>query len=120
MNKQIKKKLELQLQSAMEGILLKQDSKAASKSRKAIRQASKAVAKKFNKALKSIEKKEDSEKQKKIKAKKKALAGKSQIKNITGETAKIRRSYTKEPAAPPVEAPETISNGGEGPGTGSL
>ena len=55
MNKQTKKKLELQLQTALEAILLKQDSNAAAKSRKTIRQASKAVVKKFNKSLKSDE-----------------------------------------------------------------
>jgi len=120
MNKQIKKKLELQLQTAMEGILLKQDPKAAAKSKKAIKQASKAVAKKFNKALKSSEEKNDAEKQKKIRTKKKTLTSRNQIKNITGETAKIRRSYAKEPAVAPVEKPEEVSNGGEGPRTGNL
>jgi len=83
MNKQTKKKLELQLQTAIEGILLKQDSRAASKSKKTIKQASKAVVKKFNKSVRSIEEKNDAEKQKKIKLKKKSHSCRSQKKNKT-------------------------------------
>ena len=111
MNKQVKKKLEAQLQAAIEGVLGKQDSRAAAKSKKSIRQASKAVVKKFSKALKSVEGKKDVAKKKKTKSKKKIPSNSSQIKNITGENAKIKRSYVKEPAAPPVEKPETFSSG---------
>ena len=110
MNKQTKKKLELQLQTAIEGILTKQDSRAATKSRKTVRQASKAVVKKFNKAVKSLEEKNDAQKPKKIKSKKKSQSKKSQLKNLTGETARIRRSYSKEPVVPPIEMPEPLSS----------
>ena len=119
MNKQTKKKLELQLQTAMEGILLKQDSKAAAKSRKSIRQASKAVVKKFNKAVKSIEEKAVDEKKKQIKIKKK-IQGKSQVKNITGETAKVRRTYTKEVPIPPAATPAAVTATEGGSGTENI
>jgi len=109
MKKQVKKKLELQLQTAIEGILVKQDSGAAAKSKKTIRQASKAVVKKFNKAMKSLEEKKDTEKKKKVKKKKTYTNNKTQIKNISGETARIKRSYIKTPVAPPAEKPETVS-----------
>ena len=108
MNKQSKKKLELQLSTAIEDVLGKQDSKAAVKSRKSIRQASKAVVKKFNKALKSIEGKKDSAKKKELKSKKKDRAKGSPIKNISGETARIKRSYEKTPVVPPVETPQRL------------
>ena len=118
MNKQVKKKLELQLQTVIEGILVKQDSKAAAKTKKTVRQLTKAVVKKFNKALKSSEEKKDSKKKKKIKSKGKFSNNKSQIKNISGETARIKRSYTRTPVAPPVETPEKVS--GENPQTENL
>jgi hypothetical protein len=109
MNKQVKKKLEHQLQTAIEGILIKQDAKAAGKSKKIIRQASKAVVKKFNKASKSIEGKNKAEKKKKVKTKRKVQSGRSQLKNITGETARVRRTYAKEPKAPVAQVPAAVA-----------
>src|SRR6188768_3724015 len=108
MNKQSKKKLELQLSMAIEDVLGKQDSKAAAKSKKSIRQASKAVVKKFNKALKSTEVKKDPAKKKEIKSKKKTKAKATPLKNISGETARIKRSYEKVPAVTPVQSPENF------------
>jgi len=107
MNKQIKKKLELQLQTAMEGILLKQDLKATEKSRKSIKQASKAVVKKFNKAVKASEKEATDEKKKKLKIKKK-IQGKSPLKNFDGETAKVTRTYSKETPIPPADTTPAV------------
>jgi hypothetical protein len=108
MNKQAKKKLELQLSTAIEGILVKQDTGAAAKSKKSVKQASKAVVKKFNKALKALQEKKEAAR-KKIKSKKKKTTKKSSLKNITGENAKIKRSYTKESPTLPVETPENFS-----------
>ena len=114
MNKQTKKKLELQVQSAIVGILTKQDSGAAAKSRKVIKQATKAVVKKFSKAAKSLENKNE---KKKTKIKKKTKAGKSQLKNISGETARVRRSYAKEVPVPPAATPAAVTTAEGGSGT---
>ena len=57
MKKEIKKKLEHALITAMEEILVQQDSKAVDKTKKAVRQAAKAVAKKFSKTIKSLDRK---------------------------------------------------------------
>ena|SRR5436190_21606956 len=118
MNKQVKKKLELHVQTAIEGVLGKQDSRAAAKSKKSVRQASKAVVKKFNKALKSFEEEKEAAKKKKTKTKKRKPTSKTPIKNITGETARIKRSYEKQPATLPVETPVTAS--AENPPTENL
>jgi len=118
MNKQTKKKLELQLQTAIEGILIKQDSGAAAKSKKTIKQATKAVVKKFSRAAKSLVNK--NEKKNKIKNKKKSKADKSQLKNISGETAKIRRSYSKEVPVPPAATPAAVTRAEGGSGTENI
>jgi len=118
MNKQSKKKLELQLSKAIEDVLGKQDSKAAAKSKKSIRQASKAVVKKFNKALKSTEGKKDPAKKKVIKSKKKTKVKNAPLKSITGENARIKRSYEKSPVVPPAQTQETFPT--ENPRTENL
>jgi hypothetical protein len=51
MDKKLKKKIESQLVTAIEGILSKINSKAAINSKKKINEAGKAVAKKFVKAI---------------------------------------------------------------------
>ena len=68
MKKEIKKKLEHALITAMEEILVQQDSKAVDKTKKAVRQAAKSVAKKFSKTIKSLDRKKGA-KDKKGKAK---------------------------------------------------
>lgn len=65
MKKETKKKLEIDLATAIEGVLAKYNSKAISKTKKTIKQAGKAVTKKFNKTVKAIMQQKEAAKVKK-------------------------------------------------------
>ncbi len=64
MDKKLKKKVETQLVSAMEGILSRINPTASNNSKKKIREAGKAVAKKFVKAVEASKKSTTAKKEK--------------------------------------------------------
>lgn len=105
MNKQIKKKLELELAAAVTGILHKKNAKAAGHSKKVIRQSVKSVVKKFSKALKTVSKKKKPQGKASEKKPKKKIISKAKV---VYRTPRVKRSSkpvsTEAPVSPGFQA----------------
>jgi hypothetical protein len=113
MKKETKKKLEHELNTAIEMVLIKLNSKAVAKTKKAIRQSSKAVVKKFSKAIKALD-----ARKKPLKTKGKTAKSKSSKKTYLARTSSVKHVKVNKVVADltkSAEIPRTVDSQGTEP-----